>query len=87
MNYVATDTELQAALDAPLNGFQKALHEAATHLPPLGVVKNTESLYASIWDHVEGLINGALNEVPNHRTPAEALPFVQDQLRKFFGKP
>lgn len=27
---------LQVALDAPLNGFQKALHEAATHLPALG---------------------------------------------------
>lgn len=85
--YVTSDKDLQAALDAPLNGFQKALHEAATHLPPLGVVKNAESLYASVSRHVENMINGSLNEVPNHRTPAEALPFIRNQLMNFFGNP
>ncbi len=87
LTYVVTDTELQAALNAPLNGFQKALHETATHLPPLGLVKNAESLYASIGSHIGNLINGTLSEVPDHRTPAEALPFIQDQLRNFFGTP
>lgn len=82
LGYTATDTELQLARHAPLNNFQKALHEAATHLPPLGAVDN---LFETIEDHVENLVRGILPEVPNHKTPAEALPFIKDKLQAFLG--
>ena len=84
--YIVTDTELQAALDAPLNGFQKAMHEAATHLPPLGLAQDVENTCANIENHIESLVTGTLTEVPNHRTPAEALPYIQEKLSAFFGK-
>ncbi|BBP00597.1 hypothetical protein SFSGTM_13050 [Sulfuriferula nivalis] len=84
--YTISDSELQAALNAPLNGFQKALHEAATHLPPLALAENTENVCACIEDHIENLVNGTMAEVPNHKTPAEALPFIKDKLAAFLGK-
>jgi len=35
MAYEIDPTELQNALNAPLNDFQKALLKAAAHLPPI----------------------------------------------------
>ena len=86
LTYVISDTELQAALNAPLNGFQKAMHEAATHLPPLGIAQNAENICDIIEDHIEKLVSGIMPEVPNHKTPAEALPFIKGKLDEFFGK-
>ena len=84
--YIISDTELQAARNAPLNGLQKAMHEAATHLPPLGHAQDAENVYKNIENHIESLVNGFMAEVPNHKTPAEALPFIKGKLTAFFGK-
>ncbi|OIQ82494.1 Non-hemolytic phospholipase C precursor [mine drainage metagenome] len=83
--YVISNDELQAALNAPLNGFQKAMHEAAAHLPPLGLAQNAKNLSGTIESHIENLVNGAMAEVPDHKTPAEALPFMKSKLRAIFG--
>lgn len=78
---------LQAALDAPLNGFQKAMHEAAAHLPsPGGIGQDAEGLLGNIENHIENLVNGIMSEVPNHKTPAEALPYMRNRLNNFLGK-
>lgn len=83
--YAVSPPELEAALDAPLNGFQKAMHEAAAHLPPLGTTQEREGIFSTIESHVENLVNGILKEVPDHRTPRDALPFMKDKLRLFLG--
>lgn len=78
---------LRAALDAPLNGFQKAMHEAATYLPSLGgLTEETETTLQNIENHIENLVTGTFIEVPDHKTPADALPFMKQQLSKFFGE-
>ena len=83
--YVVSQPELDAALDAPLNDFQRAMHEAAAHLPALGTIQKGQSIFSTIETHFENLVNGILKEVPNHRTPREALPFIKSQLRSFLG--
>ena len=83
--YVVSQPELDAALDAPLNDFQRAMHEAAAHLPVPGAIPEGQSIFSRIETHVENLVNGILKEVPNHRTPREALPFIKSQLRSFLG--
>jgi phospholipase C len=85
LSYVVSDTELQAALNAPLNGFQKAMHEAATHLPPLSLASNAEAALGAIDDHIENLANGILATVPDQFTPLTALPFIKDKVTAFFG--
>lgn len=84
--YVVTPAELQTALDAPLNGLQKALHEAATHLPALGVVRSVEGVFGAIENHIENLVNGILPEVPEHKTASEAVPFIKVKLMDFLGR-
>lgn len=83
--YIITDGELQAALNAPLNGFQKAMHEAAAHLPSFMLAQDAENISATIENHIENLVNGSMAEVPDNKTPAEALPFIQSKLKAFFG--
>lgn len=85
LQYSVTPRELDAALDAPLNDSQKAMHEAATRLPSLSTVQKGESIFSTIENHAENLVKGLLNEVPNHGTPRDALPFMKDQLRSFLG--
>jgi phospholipase C len=82
--YTTTAAELQAALNAPLNGFQQAMHEAATHLPPLSFVENAEQLFDTLENHIEGMLHGIFAEVPNHQTAAEALPFIKSKLNTLF---
>jgi phospholipase C len=84
--YTITPDKLQAALTAPLNGFQKAIHEAATHLPPLGPITKETDSFGKTQARIENLINGVRPEVPNHRTPGEALPFIKEKLKAFIGK-
>ncbi|MDB6063597.1 MAG: sulfatase family protein [Verrucomicrobiaceae bacterium] len=83
LNYAATPGELQDALNAPLNGMQKALHEAAAHLPNIENLQQKESIFREIETHVESLVHGFLPQVPNHQTPADALLFIKQQLKSF----
>lgn len=83
--YTPSEAEVLAALTAPLNGMQKALHEAAAHLPSLGPLQHAQTTFDQIESHIENLVKGILPAVPNHQTPADALPFIKQQLDKFRG--
>ncbi|WP_434782384.1 hypothetical protein [Ferrovum myxofaciens] len=81
-----TEFDLQKALAAPLNDFQKGLHEAAFYLPDLGLVTDAENLADQIDQHVNNIINQTLEEVlPTHTTPADAVPYIIGKLKAFFG--
>ncbi|HQT26254.1 MAG TPA: alkaline phosphatase family protein, partial [Burkholderiales bacterium] len=84
--YSLPEDALEKALAAPLNGFQKAMHEAAAHLPDLSAIKKGESVFSTIENHVENFVNGIMKEVPDNRTPAEAVPFMRTQLKAFLGR-
>lgn len=86
LSYVVSESDLQKALAMPLNDFQKGLHEAATHLPPLDPVRDVESILKNIESHVANLINGVRKEVPDHKTPTEAIPFIKNQLKAFLAR-
>jgi phospholipase C len=84
--YTIPPDKLKTALNAPLNGFQKAILETAAHLPTLGFATGEENFSQKIEDHVEKLVNGIRPEVPNLRTPEEALTFIKGKLDAFLGK-
>ena len=79
--YTVDPTELERALKAPLNDFQKAMHEAAAHLPVL----SAESIHEDIENHVQNLVKGIIPEVPDHRTIATAVPFIKEKLHAFLS--
>ncbi len=81
--YTVSDTELQAALDAPLNGFQKAIHEVAAHLPDLSALQAGESTFSAIEDHIALFVHGLFKAAPDHRTAQEAQQYVASQLKNF----
>jgi phospholipase C len=84
--YTVSDADLAAANAAPMNDFQKALHEAAAHLPPVGVLGGIENFLAGIESHVENLIRGNAVQVPNHTSRAEGLRFIKGKTRAFLGR-
>ena len=61
------------------------MREIATHLPLLGLAQDTENVCESLVNHIENPVNGILTDGPNHKTPAEALPFIKDKLKAFLG--
>jgi phospholipase C len=67
--------ELEKARLAPLNDFQKSLHEAAANLAPLihGV---------AVANHIASLANGLAPTVPPVSSPSEVLPFMRNILGK-----
>lgn len=71
--FIYTKDDLEAALDAPLNDFQKAMHATAAHLPTTDQAKSSEQHTRSI-------------QIPDHKTPREAVPYIKDQLEKFLGQ-
>ncbi len=77
--YAISPGDVQDALQAPLNDFQKALHAAAAHLP----APDHGNLFESIENHIENLVQGILPEVPDHRTAADAIPFIREKLQAF----
>jgi len=81
--YTVSETELKAALAAPLNGFQKAIHEVAAHLPDLSALHAGESVFSAIEDHIALFVHGLVKAVPDHRTAQEAQEYVASQLEKF----
>jgi len=83
IDYTVSETELKAALDAPLNSFQKAIHEAAAHLPDLGALQAGESVFSAIKEHIALLVHGLVKPVPDHRTAQEAQQYVTNQLKNF----
>lgn len=83
--YTPSAADLLAALNAPLNGMQKALQEAAAHLPSLGPLQQAQTRFDQIESHIENLVKGNLPSVPNNQTPAAALPFIKQQLAKLRG--
>ena len=83
--YTPSAAEVLAALNAPLNSMQKALHEAAAHLPALGQLQRARTTFDQIELHIESLVKGLLPSVPNNQTSAAALPFIKQQLAKFRG--
>ena len=70
-----TPAALQDARLAPLNDFQRALHEAAAHLTPLihGVAPA---------DHITALLGGFKPSVPPAASPADALPYLRNVINK-----
>lgn len=86
LEYKLPDDALEKALSAPLNGFQKAMHEAAAHLPDLSKLQEGESIFSTIESHAENFVNGIMKEVPDHRTPKDAVPFMKSQLLYFMGR-
>jgi len=84
--YVVTPAELQAALNAPLNDFQKAMHEAAAHLPAISEENELENMFSVVESHVENLVHDALPVIPDHANSAEALPFIKSKLSNFLGR-
>ena len=82
MAYEIDPTELQKALNAPLNDFQKALLKAAAHLPPISSGGN---ILEDIESHVENLVKGIMPGVPNHQTAITAVPFINEKLRTFMS--
>ena len=83
--YSMTESDIQKALNAPLNDFQKGLHEAAFYLPPLGLTQDVENMADRIDDHVKNIVDKTLGDVPSHNTPVEALPLIKDKLKAYFG--
>ena len=81
MPYVVDPNELEKALNAPLNDFQKAMHEAAAHLP----ISSGKNIFEDIESHVENLVKGIMPEVPNHSSAATAVPFISKKLRTFMS--
>jgi hypothetical protein len=86
-DYAITPAEIEAARHAPLNDSRKpstkpqpVCHRQACPMPPL------KSLFDQIEDHVENMVNGIHNEIPDNKTPAQALPYIQSQLHQFLGK-
>jgi phospholipase C len=86
LKYVVTDAELQAARNAPMNGLQKVMHEAAAQLPAAGLVGKIEDFLDGIEAHIENIVNGKLAHVPNHKTRAEGLGFVKSRTKAFLGR-
>jgi phospholipase C len=80
LHYDVTLEDIEQALAAPLNGMQKALHEAAAHLPPVNAAR---SVFDSIENHIESLVKGFVPAVPNNKTTGEAAPYVKDRLDEF----
>jgi phospholipase C len=84
--FTVSDAELAAAGAAPMNDFQKAMHEAAAHLPPVGLVGTVENFLAGIESHVQDLLAGNAVQVPNHTSRAEGVRFVKSKTRAFLGR-
>jgi phospholipase C len=84
--YKARPADLQAANMAQLNDLQKALHEAAAHLPDLSIMTTIEGRAEILREHLRKLASGSLPEVPPHRTTGEALSFINSRRQKFLGK-
>ncbi|HEY8095587.1 MAG TPA: alkaline phosphatase family protein [Methylobacter sp.] len=80
--YVVSATDLEKALHAPLNDFQKAMHEAAAHLPVLG----KGNIFDDIENHIENLVKKIKKpDVPDNKTSATAVPFIRNKLSTFLG--
>lgn len=84
--YTLPQDALEKALNAPLNGFQKAMHEAASHLPDLKTIQEGESFFSTIENHIENFVHGIMKEVPDHRTPKDAVPFMKYKLKSVLGR-
>lgn len=92
--YGGTYEDLQRALNAPLSDFQRALHEAAAHLPDLSKLATIEQRVDAITAKVKGLLDlhaqveqGLVPAIqaPIPTSPADALPFIQQKLRAALG--
>jgi phospholipase C len=82
--------KIEEALAAPLNDFQKAIQDAAGHLPQIGDVGKT--IQEQIDDHIKylkqelGAQGGKLNDITEHANPKDALPYIFEKLQGFLGK-
>ncbi|HVT61676.1 MAG TPA: alkaline phosphatase family protein [Thermoanaerobaculia bacterium] len=85
--YTPTPDEVTAAAQQPLNGMQHSLLYAAAAMPPgEHLLAAAEALRSGVTLH--DLLRGTLtpgNALP-HRTPAEALPDLQNQLAAVLGR-
>lgn len=88
--YEGTYEDLQRALQAPLNDFQRAMHEAAGHLPDLSQAATLDQRVHTIEARIAGLAQlrdqigqgaAAAPQSPAAATPADALPFIGQKLR------
>ncbi|HEY9459185.1 MAG TPA: alkaline phosphatase family protein [Paralcaligenes sp.] len=86
LTYPMTPADIQRAMNAPLSSAQKTMHEVAAHLPPLGAVTGAANVFSTTEAQVGNMVNGVLAATPNHKTPAEALPFIKTRLHDFLGR-
>lgn len=81
----AKKDELNTLLDAPMNSFQKALHELAAYLPENKDHKsNHDTKY--IEQYIEDIRQKKIKpEIPDHKTPREAISFIKNKVKNFLG--
>jgi phospholipase C len=92
--YTGTNDDLQRALKVPLNDFQRALHEAAGHLPDCSHLSNLDERVRAVADKIRTLIELRL-QVSQGRVapiqasvaalPSDALAFIRTRLRAALG--
>lgn len=88
--YDIPSDKIEEALTAPLTDFQKAVRDAAGHLPRLDVQGKT--IEDQIDEHIEKLKRelvtqgGKLENIEQHANPKEALPYIVEKLRGLLGQ-
>ena len=79
-----TNERLEADQHRLLSDFQKSLHALAAHLPSL--IEDTAHADQTVEAHVAAWRSGTRRfEVPDHRTPLEAVPYIKEQVRRFLA--
>ena len=76
------DERLEADQHRLLSDFQKSLHALAAHLP--SIIDDVNHAEQTITAHVTAWRDGTQRvDVPDHRTPLEAVPYIKEQVRRF----
>lgn len=77
-----SDETLEAHKHWILSDFQKTLHALAAYLP--SVIDDVKHAEDTIDAHITAWREGTKRmDVPDHKTPLEAVPYIKEQLRKF----
>ncbi len=75
---------LEADRHRPLSDLQESLHALAAHLP--SITDDVNHAEQTIADHVTAWREGTQRiDVPDHKTPLEAVPYIKEQVRRFLA--
>ncbi len=76
---------LEADCHRPLSDLQQSLHALAAHLP--SIIDDVNHAEQTIVGHVRAWREGAQRiDVPDHKTPLEAVPYIKEQVRQFLAQ-